>query len=515
MSRQRADEIARKMRLEVQTAWDRGSRKLPTTRRLAARFGCALATVVKALGQLADEGCVAPVPRRGTSILRRPPDTPPKAAQAPPLTPRRRLVQRMLRDISDGRLSHSPSSDLPPMKQLATRYGVGRVLLRSAMAELTSAGYLTRTGRRFSLPASAQRPSLTLHLVALGDNQGLMGQQTPHQLPLLEQLEQECHNRAISFRAHILPRGFGSPEIPKSIAADIRRAAGDDTTAGFIVWHQYVTPFLFRQLRAIIGARCSVALLDDSGDLEESTRRSLPSTWRVFSVTQSPRCGRITGRCLIERGHRHIAYLTAWPQARWSVNRQAGLHQACCDSSGLASLQIFSPVHSAPPRIQTRADERVYDHLSSTIEALSFTPRSDSLPFSLLRDATVNVLHRFESHQSRQLTMAPLMARALDAERITAWVCANDALAEVCLSFLRQARRRIPEDMSLVSFDDTQTAVRYHLSSYNFNPYALASSMISAVLDPDRFARAHPEPVVEIDGFVRERRTVASPPART
>ncbi len=510
VGRRSFSEVYEHLRQLVCRELDQNRSRLPPERTLARLLGCSLVTAHKAVTRLAAEGIVEPVPRRGTRILQRPePALPePQSRVLLPTSALERLKRRLAHDVLHGR---HPFERLPSIKEMAVDYGCGRDLLRAALASLVDQGYLERNGRGYAIPATRQAPSLTLHLVAIGDNMGLLGQQAPHQLPLLEQLEETCRRRSLGFRAHILPRGFGHPSLSRAVERELRRAAADSATAGFVVCHLFISPRLREHILQSIAGPHPTALLDDSGQISIDTRNSLPHNWHLFTVTQSALCGRIAARYLVERGHRRLAFVGAYPKASWQAQRFEGARQACLATAGLAQVRLFTA--SAPPREQwgdasrSALSRAIVAHLPDTLLP---TPGHEAATAELLRDEMLNAVERHRQYAALYHALEPAMAEASAWRDITAWIACNDGVAQVCLQYLNANGIDVPRDLSLVSFDDSQIAARTHISSYNFNPYDLSAAMIGYVLDPFRFRRAHPEPVTEIPGFVRERRSVAS-----
>jgi len=104
----------------------------------------------------------------------------------------------------------------------------------------------------------------------------------------------------------------------------------------------------------------------------------------------------------------------------------------------------------------------------------------------------------------------PLFDDIRRTEPATAWVAYKDDIALLALHYLRDARVRLPQDLSLVGFGDTHTEMRQGLSSYNFNIPAVVNSMLDHVLAPRRAGAR--SPMVEIPGTVVERRTSGQAP---
>jgi DNA-binding LacI/PurR family transcriptional regulator len=106
--------------------------------------------------------------------------------------------------------------------------------------------------------------------------------------------------------------------------------------------------------------------------------------------------------------------------------------------------------------------------------------------------------------------MEPLLENAFSHKAITAWVCANDAMASFALLFLRTKKTAVPKFLSITGFDDDiEMAFKDMITSYNFNMPAGVAQMIDYLLHPRQrlFDRTGPDKNIEIKGYIVERRT--------
>jgi DNA-binding LacI/PurR family transcriptional regulator len=103
----------------------------------------------------------------------------------------------------------------------------------------------------------------------------------------------------------------------------------------------------------------------------------------------------------------------------------------------------------------------------------------------------------------------PLFEKALADRSITAWVAANDTVAVHALAFLQEKKVRVPDDISLIGFDDTLEAFKNGLTSYNFNIEVIARRMLNHILDSAREPSKQPRGTdSEVEGCMVERRTL-------
>lgn len=131
----------------------------------------------------------------------------------------------------------------------------------------------------------------------------------------------------------------------------------------------------------------------------------------------SAKSGALIANHLFNLGHRHLAYLSG-PLTPAEIPRQrrlAGIRQAC-EAAGLPdALGVFSQSEAA--WMATRSENRQYK-------------------------------------TGFELTLACLRR----GEPVTAFIGANDVVAFGCLDALNQLGKRVPEDVSVCGFDNSQEA---------------------------------------------------------
>jgi DNA-binding LacI/PurR family transcriptional regulator len=112
-------------------------------------------------------------------------------------------------------------------------------------------------------------------------------------------------------------------------------------------------------------------------------------------------------------------------------------------------------------------------------------------------------------YRSRELFAAALRNRA-----VTAWVLANDAVAVMARDYLSRRRIRVPRDISLIGFDDSVDAMKYRITSYNFNIAQVVHAMVHHVVTCGRLPTKRRLQPVEIEGIIVERVSTARPGRR-
>ena len=103
--------------------------------------------------------------------------------------------------------------------------------------------------------------------------------------------------------------------------------------------------------------------------------------------------------------------------------------------------------------------------------------------------------------------MEPLFEKALQNKSITAWAMANDFSAAIAIDYLKGHSLRVPEDMSVISFDNTLDAMEYQLTSYDFNNQGIITLILRFILSPHTFKSGSENRFIGIDGNLVIRRS--------
>jgi DNA-binding LacI/PurR family transcriptional regulator len=77
---------------------------------------------------------------------------------------------------------------------------------------------------------------------------------------------------------------------------------------------------------------------------------------------------------------------------------------------------------------------------------------------------------------------------------------ANDFTATLAIDYLKECRIRIPEDIAIVSFDNTLDAIEYQFTSYDFNHQGIISMMIRFILAPHTIKPGRKGGEIEVEG---------------
>jgi DNA-binding LacI/PurR family transcriptional regulator len=94
-------------------------------------------------------------------------------------------------------------------------------------------------------------------------------------------------------------------------------------------------------------------------------------------------------------------------------------------------------------------------------------------------------------------------------KKVSAAVAVNDAVAVPLIDYLKIKKVRIPDDFAVVSFDDSEIAFQYEITSYNFAFPAIAQNVLSFLIRPKASVYATSDQRMECEGFIVRRETTA------
>jgi DNA-binding LacI/PurR family transcriptional regulator len=230
---------------------------------------------------------------------------------------------------------------------------------------------------------------------------------------------------------------------------------------------------------------------------------------RRFALGTAAGCGERVGEYLLTRGHRRVVFIapqdSTVPRIRWTgvcrPFKQAGHDGAVvfrsmdvpdwCDPSPTPAFQA----------LRSRLEDAVAWFANQHGTSCSGSDIGETLARLRLLAAKLAFVGRSRAFFDQTLRTYPA----------TAWVAFNDEVAFLAGAYLREARVRLPQQLSLIGFDSTPASSCEGLTSYNFNVPAIVSAMLDHVISP---RRTHLRgPVVEIPGMVLERQTSGEAPS--
>ncbi len=492
-----------------------GRDTLPTVAELARRLGVSKTSVSRAVAVLCSEGLLSA--RRGSGIRVVSPDVPVpdmplRQGTQPQLLARWEQVRNQI--VSEF-LTRASRQDvlLPSVRALAGRYAASHRTVRCALQALVDSGRLRPQGERYVAAAVAHggvRKSIVL--VQLATSEGLPARRFPNEEQNLAWFGRECGERGIGVHTYLLSSGRSellpfSPHVPRLIA-DL-----EESVLGVIAWLPGNAgsgmDVVLRSIRVpgrpvAVGARRTL--------LERFLHRPEHGPLRGFCTSEYGfDAGLAVGQYLHVHGHRHVLFMCpAGDLGSAEPERVTGMRVGLEQPGGPGRVDVHwyrRTPESHVPSANAAVGRNEFSELAARLEMEGALSDREQLIMRAVGGSGLLLRSRI-----RQLLLEEDLRRAFrqfSLPRSTTAIAAfNDEAALVCLKLLRERHIRVPEDVSLISFDDTADASLASVTSYNFNESQLLLSMLDWVLWPK--AGKGPVIVPPPQGFVSERGTVAT-----
>ena|GEM_PF-696305 len=489
---------------------------LPGLRDMARLAGCSHYTMWKAVKVLEAQSLLEVRPGRRIRIPR--PDQDAADALDPSeVDPSQAGVQykweRLRRQIEMDILSGTfrPGENLPTLKELGARYGASFLTLKKALRALEGGVILHGGPGAYSVASLRPPPRSTLVYLAWGDENGQLKFGTPFDHEIIGALGNECARAGIRLEKLLyVPQGdrllFWHGRKAQNTLPDWCREA-----FGFLVrtvCSRDVVPEIVPRL-ASLGK--PVAVLDEMGSPHFPKLHGRYSNLAVFRHTISGTPARQMGAHLAGLGHRDVAFISPFHDTVWSANRLGSL-QDCFRGLG-PGYRVHA--YTLTLGYQLPFEEEDSSAVDAMYQALEKAKKGWKEEFPPLNGIMEKLRPHMRSVVWREWVLEqliPTLETALRRKETTAWVCADDDTALLCLEFMRRKGLRPPRDLTLVGFDDTGEGARVDLTSYNFDFPKFFHGVVLRLLDPPSLSLARSRQPIEIEGRIVERGSSGIPP---
>jgi hypothetical protein len=233
--------------------------------------------------------------------------------------------------------------------------------------------------------------------------------------------------------------------------------------------------------------RMPVAIVDHA-EVEPWPGQHFPLHRNMFHVTtDNHRAGHEMGTYLRRQGHRHAALLSAWeisPPHGWLTFRKSGIDDLFGRSRACSVNVFVADAGSGPEEV---AYGKTVDHgVSSLVRHMRTW---DILPERTLRRRFFQV-YDLAGMKVLADRMQPSFDSALALAKASAWICINDQIAALALRYLDRKGVRVPEDISVVGFDNSTLALELGITSYDFSFDRLGHRAVHCLAYPHHSRRA-------------------------
>lgn len=465
--------------LVADPAWQARGR-LPGVRALAGLSGFSHFTLWKALRLAAEAGLLIVEPGRRPRLPGA--NRNESAPQETALGKWERLRILIERDLLQGIYLHG--EPLPSLKEMQGKYQVSYATLRKALRELERAGYWPPAAHR----GRARGSGPCVVYLAWGDENGNQYFDEPFDHEYLKALRSACER--LNLETAVAVYGYHGRSLRLVMPPGASRTFSSlcERAVGFLVRTACPRDVCADLLPLLTRHRKPVAVLDeiDSPSLPEWTRRN--RLVKSFRPTITEASGELMAGHLMALGHRRLAVISPFGDAVWSRNRVAGLAGSLKRADPAAVVAEYALAMPYQQRHAVR-ESRAFGLLERT---LLRTPGWKA-PLPALKGVVKQIageLHLAVRRERMLEALTPHLEKALKRKDLTAWVAIDDDTALLVMEFLRRRGLRVPDDISLVGFDDTAEGARRDLTSYNFDFERFNHYVLRYLLEPARVDRA-------------------------
>lgn len=422
-----------------------------------------------------------------------------------------KILSQFKQDILTGRFH--PGQLLPSCKELQGIYNVSYPTLRKALDELASKGIIKACQRGYIVPALAKSEA-TARIVAIGcgweDGTLWIDYQDKNYFRILES---GCIQSKIALDIVVYCRRNGKLCFVDTVTRKPYDLSNENILSFVAVVANLEIP-PEEVLQKLASPKRPVAVLDVVGGWEASPQISNNARFQFFTVTTSAHPPRRVAQYLLSLGHTNIAFISPFHKALWSIQRNNRIREIFGDAGHGNNVHSFvldqyafqwdflQEDHEKPEDIQALA--AAYDKWQKYADS-EFFRKFGHISYNISKYltewncATGEIYYR----------MIPLFRQALRTKAITAWVTANDYTATLALDFLKENKVRVPEDLSIISFDNTLDAMEHQITSYDFNLNGIVSIMLRYAVRPSSVSSSRQKAVIEAEGTIIERRSMA------
>ncbi|MBD3321101.1 MAG: GntR family transcriptional regulator [Chitinivibrionales bacterium] len=486
--------------------------RLPPVNKLAKSAGVSVTTMCKAIRFLQDEDRIIAIRGKGILITDDSGDKKQLAAvhrelannsKSIPAEKWQKVKVQILDDISRG--IYSPGDVLPSFKQLQQQYGVCFKTLKKALQTLSMEINLTPYKKTYLVPVH-RHPQLATVALLVPD----ITAEPPHlflspRVPeIFRTIEKRCAQSNLDFISIPCVDQERRPLPPDRINLDALERG--KVIVGYLLWASGMPSF--PELAAYVSRRGKpVSMLDEMGDAIQAIPAGGKGPVKLFPLGSNSMAPLRVAQYLLRLGHSRVVYISHKHNYRWSRIRHAVLSRV------FKSVDPGYEVHPITmdsvedelnlPRMQKEKNVRAKTLLKS-LENLGGSLRVSSRE-SALQMVERNIDELLIERESYQ-TAIGLFERAMQCNA-TAWITANDQLALLALDYLGKKGITVPDDLSIIGFDDHELAFIHNITTYNFNVDAIINAAFTNIIHPGRQWAGNRKKIVEIDGTVIERRT--------
>ncbi|MCX7726163.1 MAG: substrate-binding domain-containing protein [Chitinispirillaceae bacterium] len=425
--------------------------------------------------------------------------------------PWKMVAEKIYSDIISGK--YGPGEKLPCCKELQKIYAISFATLKKGLSSLIKDRIIERVGEGYFVPCLVSSLGHS-KIVAIGcgweDGKIWVDYQDKSYFRILES---ECIRLNIQLDVIVYFRSSGRLRFVHT-ASNKDYDLTDRSILGYVFIVANLDSGPEEVLERLSLLKRNVAVLDVVGGWKIPRIALNNRLIRFFTTTTSELPARRVAQYLLSKGHRKVAFFSPFHKAYWSQKRcdiikemfsRAGFPDGVITFLQNGYAYQWDYLKNQDYEEDIRALINQYSNWKKEAHG-EFFKRFGNLGYSIVRYMTEWNCASGEIYEK----MKPSFEKALKDKNITAWITTNDFTATIAMDFLKEKGIKIPDELSVISFDNTLDAMEYQLTSYDFNNSGIITMMLRFIIAPHTISPPRNGNYIEIDGTLVIRKSTSS-----
>ncbi|MBN1600681.1 MAG: substrate-binding domain-containing protein [Chitinispirillaceae bacterium] len=418
------------------------------------------------------------------------------------------ITDKLYKDIVSGRFT--TNEKLPSCKEMQLLYGVSFTTLKKSLSLLVEEQILEHRSNGYYIPSlTGSTGHARIVAIGCGWESGKIWVDYQDK-NYFRTVESECIRMNVQLDVVVHYRNLGRLQFSHS-ATSKEYDLEDRTILGYIFIVANLDSNPEEVLERLVRLRRNVAVLDVVGgwNIPQCARGNRHV--QFFTTTASQLPAKRVAQYLLSKKHQKIAFFSPFHKALWSKRRLITLDEMFSRAGFSDGVLKFVHDKFAYQWDYLNKNEQNEDLRGLISEYTQWKKETRGTVFKKFGNSGYNIVKYITEWNcaSNEIyeKMRPLFEKALDDKSISAWVMANDFTATMAIDYLKERSVKIPENLSVISFDNTIDAMEYQLTSYDFNNSGIISVILRFILAPHTVKKGRKDGCIEVDGALVVRRS--------
>lgn len=431
-----------------------------------------------------------------------------------------RIKAAIVRDIYSG--VFDVSKPLPTISELRPRYGSGYNVIKKSLDSLEKDGLLLpykKTYKPILLSAVEHKSRILVLVQNFPDerkqqkNLKIKGLYISTRVKkFIAEIETICNKRNLFFDLVFYSIHENRLRFVDPINGKSKKIDNSNTYYGILLMKSDQHSSAFERLLYECCGFCKpMSIIDEYGVCDWALPKTNNREICLFPFAQSGNAGYKIGRFLLELGHRNVAFISPFHKEQWSINRYLGLSKAFGMADCNAQVHLYVDNDKSAYDINELISNKNIRNFLETLPLLYVEQMKKSNLFSeehifTFQKMITQPMLSARAQLEYRIILEPTFEKVLGDKSITAWVLADDHIALCALEFLKNKKVAVPQDISVIGFDEVPESLYEGLTTYNYDIAGVVMAALAFISNPD-VSPNKGSPVVECCGHIVPRQS--------